>query len=107
MGVPPLSITGFTSTFSRALLCASTTLQRHAFPAFRAWLRGQRRPIGYKENPSGLAPPQRGGLRRPLVRNGVGQSPRSTEPGLVVDGLSCHSVTGPPLFPSLGQPTSE
>jgi len=34
---PPRSITGFTSTFSRALLCGSTTLRRQAGTALRAW----------------------------------------------------------------------
>lgn len=66
---PPQSITGFTSTFSRALPCGSTTLRRQAYPPFAPGSAGTvvllatEKSIRSSPTPTAGAPPPIGSAR--------------------------------------------
>lgn len=86
---PAPSITGFTSTFSRALQCGSTTLRRPARAALRACWRMKRRPIGQKANLSAVA-------HHPLVCSSINHSHGPAQRCLMVGRLSCPLALCPP-----------
>lgn len=86
---PAPAITGFTSTFSRALHCGSTTLRRPARAALRACWRGERRPIGQRATLSAVA-------QRPLACTSVSHAHRPAQYCRMVGWLSCLLALSPP-----------